>query len=193
MRRRIAEEVCELCSSPLGPGHRHLVAIKERKIICACDPCAVLFDNQAQRGYKRIGNHVRRLSDFQMSDAQWDRLMIPINLAFFFHDSLAGKVIAVYPSPAGAVESLLDLDSWNQIESENPALKEMRPDVEAALVNRVSGAREVFVVPIDVCYKLVGLIRSHWRGLSGGSEVWRQVESLFAELTESSKTPVRQR
>ena len=43
------------------------------------------------------------------------------------------------------------------------------PDVEALLVNRVGAVREYFIVPIDECYKLVGLIRLHWRGLSGGA------------------------
>ena len=44
-------------------------------------------------------------------------------------------------------------------------LKNMEPDVEALLVNRIGHARawtsEYFLVPIDQCYKLVGLIRSH--------------------------------
>jgi len=65
-------------------------------------------------------------------------------------------------------------------------LKELRSDVEALLVNRVGAPRgvkpEYYVVPIDECYKLVGIIRMHWRGLSGGTEVWREVGSFFAEL-----------
>jgi len=28
----------------------------------------------------------------------------------------------------------------------------------------------------------VGLIRTHWRGLSGGTEVWREIGSFFAAL-----------
>jgi hypothetical protein len=39
-------------------------------------------------------------------------------------------------------------------------------------------------VPIDECYKLVGLIRLHWRGLSGGMEVWEKVGQFFAALKE---------
>ena len=42
-----------------------------------------------------------------MTDAQWESLILPINLAFFFHSSVEGRTIALYPSPAGAVESLL--------------------------------------------------------------------------------------
>ena len=55
------------------------------------------------------------------------------------------------------------------------------------LVNRVGHARgsspaEYYLVPIDECYKLVGLIRTHWRGLSGGTEVWREIGAFFAAL-----------
>ena len=41
---------------------------------------------------------------------------------------------AFYPSPAGATESLLPLTAWEEIVRENPALREMQPDVEALLV-----------------------------------------------------------
>ena len=86
-----------------------------------------------------------------------------------------------------AAESLLDLQSWGEISSENPLLKEMLPDVEALLVNRIGHASgqsqpEYFLVPIDECYKLVGLIRANWRGLSGGTEVWREIDEFFSEL-----------
>jgi hypothetical protein len=54
--------------------------------------------------------------------------------------------------------------------------------VEALLVNRLRGANLYFIVPIDCCYELVGLIRRHWRGFSGGDEVWQKLESFFASL-----------
>ena len=31
-------------------------------------------------------------------------------------------------------------------------------------------------------YGLVGLVRRHWRGFSGGAELWRQVEAFFTDL-----------
>jgi hypothetical protein len=39
-------------------------------------------------------------------------------------------------------------------------------------------------VPIDACYKLVGLIRLHWRGLSGGAEVWKEIAKFFQSIKE---------
>ncbi|HEX8896401.1 MAG TPA: DUF5947 family protein, partial [Terriglobales bacterium] len=45
-----------------------------------------------------------------------------------------------------------------------------------------TAAAEYYIAPIDACYRLVGLIRLHWHGLSGGEEVWREIDNFFAEL-----------
>lgn len=58
----------------------------------------------------------------------------------------------------------------------------MQPDVEALLVNRVAAANDWYLAPIDECFKLVGVIRGHWRGLSGGTRVWGEIESFFQDL-----------
>ena len=129
---------------------------------------------------------VQALPGFCLSDARWESLHIPINLAFFFHCSPLGKVVALYPSPAGPIESLLTLEAWRELEEDNPTLRELEPDAEALLVNRVGQARDYYRVPIDECYKLVGLIRSNWRGLSGGTEVWEEIGRFFAGLKERS-------
>lgn len=171
-----------MCSAALATEHQHLVDPSSRQIVCACDPCAILFSNQGTTKYKRVPRAARFLPDFQLTDAQWDGLMIPINIAFFFHSTPDAKVIALYPSPAGPTESLLALDSWGEIVENNPVLKKMTPDVEALLVNRVRDAREYYLVPIDECYKLVGLIRANWRGLSGGTQVWAEIGRFFDEL-----------
>lgn len=124
-----------------------------------------------------------------MTDAQWDSFALPINLIFFYRDSAAGKMMAMYPSPAGVTESLLPSDNWKALETENPALAGMESDVEALLVNRIGAAREYFITPIDVCYELVGLIRMHWRGLSGGEKVWAEIEAFFIALRDRASAP----
>lgn len=184
-KRRANLEYCEMCSVELRADHQHLIEAAARKLICACDACAILFSSQGVK-YKRVPRRVQFLRDFRMSEGQWDSLMIPIEMAFLFHSTPHGKVVAFYPSPAGATESLLSLETWNDVVQENPALLELQADVEALLVNRVGAGHGVkpqfYVVPIDECYKLVGLIRMHWRGLSGGTEVWREVGQFFADL-----------
>jgi hypothetical protein len=186
-RKRSAAERCEMCSRELAPQHEHLVEPANRKLICACLACALLFDGQADLKFKRVPRDVLFLKNFQLTDLQWDALMVPIDMAFFFNSSPHGKIIALYPSPAGPTESLLSLDSWAELVEANPVLNGMEADVSALLVNRVGHARgatsaEYFLVPIDECYKLVGLIRANWRGLSGGTEVWREINTFFAAL-----------
>jgi hypothetical protein len=191
VRRPSSVETCEMCSRELAASHQHLLEPVSRKLICACDACAILFSNQGQTKYKRVPRRVRFLGDFRMTDGQWDGLMMPINMAFFFKSTPQGRVIALYPSPAGATESLLSFDTWDEIELENPALLEMEADVEALLVNRIGHSRgfsepEYYLAPIDECFKLVGLIRSRWQGLSGGTEVWREIGQFFGDLKAKS-------
>jgi hypothetical protein len=185
-------EQCEMCSVELRSEHAHLIELTQRRLHCACDACAMLFSGQAGTKYKRVPRDIRLLADFQLTDAEWDGLLIPINLAFFFQNSIDSRVSALYPSPAGATESLLPLEAWSSIVQANPALNQLEADVEALLVNRVGQARgtaaaEYYIVPIDACYKLVGLIRIHWRGLSGGAEVWQEIGNFFTDLRHKAK------
>jgi hypothetical protein len=185
-------EKCDMCSAAIGAEHPHLVEPASRKIACACDACALLFSGQAGTKYRRVPRRWRFLPEFELTDAQWDGLMLPISMAFFFHSSPAGRVIALYPSPAGPTESLLALDTWDEIVNGNPILKDLEPDVEALLVNRVRDTREYYTAPIDECYKLVGLIRANWRGLSGGTEVWNEINSFFTTLKTRSSVVRRE-
>jgi hypothetical protein len=137
--------------------------------------------------FKVIPRDARALPDFQISDAAWEGLALPINLAFFFYDTPNEKMAAYYPSPAGATESLLPLTAWEEIVSENPMLREMQPDVEALLVRRTDEVRSYFIAPIDKCFELVGLIRMHWRGFTGGEEVWREIEKFFEAMKASAR------
>ncbi len=186
-RARLPVERCELCSTGLAHEHPHLVEIRLRQIVCACEACATLFDGMANGKYRRVSRRAQFLTNFGITDVQWESLLIPINMAFFFLSSVEGKMVALYPSPAGAVESQLSLDAWNEIVQENPVLSQLQPDIEALLVNRVGQAHELsraeyYIAPIDECYKLVGLIRANWKGLSGGSEVWAEIGRFFSEL-----------
>jgi hypothetical protein len=192
-RRRAAVERCEMCARELASEHQHLLEPAQRKLICACDACAVLFTEGDGTKLRRVPRRIRFLPNFQMTDAQWNGLMIPIEMAYFFRSTPHERVVALYPSPAGATESLLTLEAWEDVIAQNPALAKMNDDVEALLVNRVGaahgGTAEYYIVPIDECFRLVGLIRLNWRGLSGGTEVWREIRKFFAELKGKSEGP----
>lgn len=180
--RTTSAKQCELCSGVLGEEHDHLVEPAAHRLLCCCTACGLLFSGASSSKYRRVPRRIEKLSGFRLTDAQWDGLLIPIDLAYFFHSTPASRVVAFYPSPAGAMESLLSLEAWDVLRGENPILDQLQPDVEALLVNRVGQRREYHRVPIDECYRLVGLIRSHWRGLSGGSVVWDEIHRFFEQL-----------
>ncbi|MGH2761740.1 MAG: DUF5947 family protein [Thermoleophilaceae bacterium] len=179
-------ERCDLCGEPIPSQHRHLFDLSTRELMCACQACRILFERPAAGGagahYRLVPDRRLALDDFVMDEAAWARLRIPVDMAFFFFSSEDGRVQAFYPGPMGATESQLELDAWEDLELDNPVLATLEPDVEALLVNRARGASMHLVVPIEDCYRLAGLIRTRWRGLSGGEEVWREIERFFEEV-----------
>ncbi len=180
-------ERCELCSAVLLPDHQHLLDLEKHSIACACEPCAVLLGGSAKQHFRRIPRDCWQLQNFTMESGEWESLLIPINLAFFVQSSAAGKTIAQYPSPGGIMESSLDLDYWKCVVERNPVLASFEPDVEALLVNRLKDAPLYYRAPIDQCFRLCGMIRMRWRGLSGGSEVWTGIDRFFEELAANSR------
>jgi hypothetical protein len=177
-------ERCDLCAEPLAPEHRHLLDVPADAINCACRACALLFDRQSAGGrhYRLIPTGARRLDDCGIDDLLWVSLGVPVDLAFFVRHA-DGPVTAGYPSPLGALRSTVDPQAWQEMTRTAPAIAELEEDVQALLVNRSRGAQEHWLVPLDDCYRLVALVRTHWKGLGGGSEVWDHVERFFAELS----------
>lgn len=184
-----AGECCDFCSVRLEAAHRHLLELATRKMVCVCNACALRFQAAVGR-YKLIPRDARRLPDLRLADEQWESLALPINLVFIFRHSAQSRMVALYPSPAGATESLLPLSSWEALVQANPALGQMEADVEALLVNRLGSARNYYLAPIDACFELTGLMRLHWRGLAGGEKVWQEINRFFSEL-ESRSAPAR--
>jgi len=180
-----AVEVCDLCHLALAPEHQHLLEASTFRIECACDACAILFSGQGQK-YRRVPRRIRYLANFRLNDSQWNRLRIPIGVAFLFHSSKQNKMAALYPSPAGPVESLLPLEAWSEIERENPDLPKFETDVEGLLVYRVGEAREHYLIPIDECFRLIGIIRTQWKGFSGGTVLWSEVAKFLEDLRRKS-------
>lgn len=182
-------EQCGLCSAPVLPEHRHLLDVKERTIHCACQACAILFDAEpTRRGHYRLTPDRRRqIEGFRLSEADWAELSIPVDLAFFFYSGAVDRVVACYPGPAGVTESALPLTGWERLARKNPVLQALEPEVEALLVDRTEGACEDWIVPLDTCYRLAGVIRTRWRGLGGGIELRQEVKRFFEELRRGSQ------
>jgi hypothetical protein len=187
--RRAEAEHCDLCRAPIGPDHRHMLTLDTRELRCTCRACALLFDRPAAGGghFRLVPDRRLRVMDFAMDDLAWEELRLPVDMAFFFRHSQAGRVMAFYPGPMGATESLLGLEAWERLEAANPVLGTLEPDVEALLVDRAQGARHHLIVPIEDCFTLVGLIRMHWRGLTGGREVWEEIAGFFDRLDRRAR------
>ena len=187
-RPRATPKRCELCSVGLAAEHRHMLEMSNGQIVCACDSCAFRFQAVLDGRFKLIPRDVRSLPGLNLTDVEWETLALPINLAFFFRSTPENKTKAMYPSPAGATESLLPLQAWDSLVASNPGLVPLEPDVEALLVNRVGTKREYYLAPIDVCFELVGLIRVHWRGLAGGEIAWEEIDKFFSRLQMQSRS-----
>lgn len=162
MARPAALERCELCGTPIAADHRHVLQLDTREVKCACRPCGLLFE-RADR---------MRLIPTDVTRVEPPDVELPVETVFFVR--VGGALTAFYPSPVGATESLLDVNV-------DVAFAD---DVEALLVNRTRGA---WIVPIDVCYALVGVMRTHWRGITGGADVWRELTAFYDALDERSR------
>jgi Family of unknown function (DUF5947) len=174
---------CDLCGGRMSEDHRHLLDIHERRILCACEPCVAMRSGEDH--LRPTGTRVLRLEGFELGDELWAKFQIPIGLAFFFRSDVAGGVVALYPSPAGATECELYLDAWNELVAANPVLSDLEPEVEALIVNRLADPPAHAIVPIDRCYELVGMIKASWEGISGGDAVQSSVDAFFARLRDT--------
>ncbi len=180
-----AGEQCDLCAKPIGPAHSHLVDLGDRRLMCACRPCYLVFEPKgaAQGRFKTVPERYVQFKDLKLTDAAWDQFQIPIGLAFFFYNSIEKKMTAFYPGPAGAMESLLPLDAWADLVKLQPELASMETDVEAFLLRRERGGpEEYFIVPVDRCYELVGAIKLFWKGFDGGDEARAKIAEFFSDL-----------
>jgi len=177
-------ERCEMCREVLDDRHGHVVEIEKRSIVCACRACYLLFisDGAAGGKYRSVPERVRHDPARPLDDADWNELQIPVAMAFFFVNSVLGRVVAGYPSPGGVTECELDLAAWDRLVATYPLLGAMTPDVEAIFVNRAEEGNEVFLIPIDECYALVGELRVRWQGFDGGAEARAAIAAFLAGL-----------
>ncbi|GAA4155397.1 DUF5947 family protein [Actinomadura keratinilytica] len=171
-------ERCDLCGAGVPDAHAHLLDERQDHLLCACRACGLLFEREAAgRGhYLLVPDRRVRLSGVPAAE-----LGVPVGLAFFVRGT-DGAVRAHYPSPAGATRCEVDPGRWRRVAEACEPLRSMRPAVEALLVNTVRGADEQWLVPIDECYRLVAVVRGSWKGLSGGREVWPEIDRFFAGL-----------
>ena len=181
------EERCELCGTPVEARHGHVVDVEHRSLKCTCRACYLLFVPQESGAgrLRAVPERYRFEPDRPLSTSDWERLGIPVASAFFLRGE--DGVRAFYPSPAGATECLLDLEAWAELGREHPMLAAAQPEVEAILIRAEHAGVECYLVPIDVCYQLVGIVRVYWKGFDGGSEARERIDGFFAEVAGQAR------
>ncbi|HSE07094.1 MAG TPA: DUF5947 family protein [Nocardioidaceae bacterium] len=188
----VTGERCDMCAEPIADEHSHVVDLESRALMCTCRGCYLLFtDQQAQLRYRAVPDRYLSFPGFTTGAQEWENLQIPVGLAFLFRNSVQGRTVAFYPSPAGATESELPLEAWDRILEADPELGVLLPDVEALLIRSDDGALRCNLVPIDACYELVGRLRVLWRGFDGGREAHDAMDAFFAKVDARSKVVER--
>jgi Family of unknown function (DUF5947) len=182
-------ERCEMCAEPIGDAHQHVVNLNSRALMCTCRGCYLLFTAEnAELRYRAVPDRYLSFPSFELQPGQWDDLEIPVGLAFFFVNSMMDRTVCFYPGPAGAAESELPLDAWQRVVDNNPKLRVVLADVEALIVRIRPGLHaECFLVPIDVCYELVGRLRRVWRGFDGGQDARREIDDFFGTIAAKAR------
>jgi hypothetical protein len=182
-------ERCEMCREVLGERHGHVVDMEKRSLACTCRACYLLFTHEGAAGgrYRAVPDRIVHDPDHPLTDADWNELQIPVAMAFFFLNSALDRVVAGYPSPGGPTECELDLAAWDRLAAAYPLLAALAPDVEAIFVNRGDQGREVFLIPIDMCYSLVGELRLRWQGFDGGAEVRASLATFLDDLRRRAR------
>ncbi|MCX4585928.1 DUF5947 family protein [Streptomyces sp. NBC_01481] len=185
--RPVPQASCELCGAVVAEdSHRHLVDTDKRALACACVSCALLFERPGAAGgrFRAVPDRYLADPDHRLDDSAWDVLQIPVGVAFFFRNAALNRLVALYPSPAGATESELEPSAWQTVLGNSRLAALLEPDVEALLLRRAQGGGrpECYLVPIDICYELVGRMRLLWQGFDGGAEARADLEAFFEQV-----------
>ena len=141
--------------------------------------------------YRRVPDRYLADPGFALSDAQWDALQVPVGMAFFLVNSAPGGGRRVLPEPGGRDRERAAAGGVGGRGGGVRARRALEPDVEALLVRRGTPGRgdraEALLVPVDACYRLVGLVRRHWKGFDGGTEAWAAIDAFFDDLRERAR------
>ncbi len=134
-----ADERCEMCSEAIADEHQHVVNVVGRQLMCVCRACYLLFtDGNAELRYRAVPDRYLAFPDFALNRRVWEAFQIPVGVAFFFTNSELGRTVAFYPGPAGATESELDSqaweDAWSAVRAADSRVGLLADDVEALLV-----------------------------------------------------------
>lgn len=182
---------CDFCSLGIGHSHRHLLDRVRRSLVCVCQSCYGLFTHDGAGGmrFRAVPQRYVLLPNLAHITELWDALRIPIGPTFLFTNGTTGLTTACCPGPVDATEAALPLDVWKDVERAVPAVATMAHDVEGLLIRRTDTVIDAAIVPIDVCYELLGRIRQQWGEGQGSMAVRREIDAFIARVSRLTTTP----
>ena len=175
---------------------------RERALRCACRPCSLLFseeragvDGAFVAGYRTVPDRYRRDPDFTLTDAGLGRPADP-GLDGVLPPRLHARR---RPSPATRARQAPPRASSASSRSTRASARRGSPRCcsptsrpcwcgDPATARRISRVQlrprvsECFLVPIDACYRLVGLVRTTWKGFDGGAAAWAAIDGFFDDV-----------
>ncbi|EOD63724.1 hypothetical protein H480_35583 [Amycolatopsis vancoresmycina DSM 44592] len=189
-RRSAWPEECEFCGTPVAARHGHVVDTGRRGLLCSCRACFLLCTScsAGEARYRAVPERYLWDPRSPIARLDWHGLGIPARFAFFVH--CGTRVTAFRPGPAGAAEAALPPGLWTELAAAHPLLATAEPDVEAIVFRGGERGTDCFLVPVDVCYRLAGVVRRYWTGGEGGPEMHEHVGELFAEIGQRAR-PLR--
>ena len=171
-----------MCSTEIADRHGHVADLEAHRLLCTCRACFLLFTGSGAGAgrFLAVPEDVRKVADVAISEGQWAALQIPVDLAFFLRQSGAENVGAYYPGPGARPSRSWTWPAGPRSSTRTPFWRRRNRDVRAILLRRSTSGYACYLVPVDRCYELVGIVRQSWVGFHGGAEVWARVEGFFA-------------
>ena len=173
---------CELCAVAIAESHLHLLEPANGRLLCACLACAHSAGARPQGRFGWFPAGSRRCPSSASAKANGMRSACRSTWPGCFTAPQPGGRLRSTPVRPARRNRWWPPDAWAALVARNPVLSDLESDVEGLLVNRISGRRGYYRVPIDRCYELVGLIRTQWRGWSGGDAAWHAIDEYFTRL-----------
>ena len=169
--------------SSLAEDHRHLLDLEERRIVCVCPNCWSMRSGDASSG-RRLAH--AWLDDFELSDELWAAFQIPIGLAFFMRSRRPAGSSAV-PEPGGRHRVRARPRAWDRARGGQPGARAARARRRGADRQPPARPAAYAIAPIDRCYRLVGIIKANWEGISGGARSRRRRRRFFDDLRAAAR------
>ena len=172
------EADCDLCGTSMPEDHRHLLELEERRIVCVCESCWALRSGEAQYCPPARGSSCSTTSTCPTSCGRGcaSRSAWPSSFARTTASWRSTRAPPARPSPSS------ELEAWDELVGRNGVVGDIERDSEALVVDKLNDGIQAAIVPTDEAYRMVGLVKANWQGISGGQGVPAAVAGFFDEL-----------